>query len=208
MNNTDDHPPEPQPECPVEEPKPGKWCWVRTRLVPIVALLLVLGIVVGVFLLYRYSPETVDKLEGWGYLGVFLISLLLNATIILPAGNFLVMATLGAALCFPLVGLVGGLGAAIGELTGYIAGYSGQAMLQKHRLYTRLECWMKRWGSMTVFVLSAVPLFFDVAGVAAGALRFPAWKFFIACWLGRVLLYTGVAWAGAMGWEAVLNWLG
>ena len=207
MNHTDDSPQEPRPECPAE-PRPGRWCWVRTRLVPIVALLLVLGIVVGVFWLYRYHPETVDKLQGWGYLGVFLISLLLNATIILPAGNFLVIATLGAALFFPFVGIVGGLGAAIGELTGYVAGYSGQAFLQKHRLYTRMEGWMKRWGSLTIFILSVVPLFFDVAGVAAGALRFPSWKFFIACWLGRIILYVFIAWAGAIGWEAVLNWLG
>ena len=42
----------------------------------------------------------------------------------------------------------------------------------------------------------------------AGALslkkmRFPAWKFFIACALGRIVTYTFFAWAGAMGWEWV-----
>jgi membrane protein YqaA with SNARE-associated domain len=189
-------------------PTVEKWGWVKTKLVPILGLLVVLGIVIAVFYLYKYHPEKVEELEGFGYLGVFLISLLLNATIILPAGNFLVIATLGAALSFPLVGIIGGLGATIGEFTGYAAGYSGQAIVKKRQLYTRLEGWMKRWGSLTIFALSAAPLFFDLAGIAAGALRFPVWKFFLACWLGRTILYLAIAWAGAMGWEAVLDLLG
>ena len=182
---------------------------VKTRLIPILSLLAVVAIVVGVFYLYKYHPEKIEELEGFGYLGVFLISLTLNATVVLPAGNFIIIATLGAALpSATLVGIIGGLGAAIGEFTGYAAGYSGQAIIQKRQLYTRLGEWMKKWGSLTIFVLSAAPLFFDIAGIAAGALRFPIWKFFIACWLGRTVLYIAIAWAGVLGWDWLLNFLG
>ena len=182
---------------------------VKTRLIPILSLLAVVAIVVGVFYLYKYHPEKIEELEGFGYLGVFLISLTLNATVVLPAGNFIIIATLGAALpSATLVGIIGGLGAAIGEFTGYAAGYSGQAIIKKRKLYTKLEGWMKKWGSLTIFVLSAAPLFFDIAGIAAGALRFPIWKFFIACWLGRTVLYIAIAWAGVLGWDWLLNFLG
>jgi len=185
------------------------YSWIRTRVLPVLGLLFIVGIVIGVFLLWRYHPEKIEELQEFGYLGAFLISLALNATIVLPAGNFLIIATLGAALpSATLVGIVGGLGAAIGEFTGYAAGYSGQAIIQKQRLYHRLEGWMKRWGFLTIFILSAAPLFFDLAGVAAGALRYKAWKFFLACWLGRTLLYILIAWAGVLGWEWLLNWLG
>jgi len=183
--------------------------WVKTRLLPVLGLLFIVGIVIGVFVLYKYHPEKIEELQEFGYLGAFLISLTLNATIVLPAGNFLIIATLGAALpSATLVGIVGGLGAAIGEFTGYAAGYSGQAIIQKQKLYTRLEGWMKRWGFLTIFVLSVAPLFFDLAGIAAGALRYKAWKFFLACWLGRTILYILIAWAGVMGWEWLLNILG
>jgi membrane protein YqaA with SNARE-associated domain len=183
--------------------------WVRNRLLPIVGLLLVIGVVVAVFFFYRSYPERVEALEGYGYLGVFLISVLLNATIVLPAGNFLVLATMGAILpSATLVGLAGGIGAAIGELTGYAAGYSGQAIVSRHRVYTRLKGWVERWGMLTIFVLSVVPFVFDLAGIAAGVIRFPLWKFFIACWLGRTILYLIIAWGGALGWEALLNFLG
>jgi len=190
---------EPADEC-------KKVGWVKTRLVPLLGLLAIIAIAVTIFYLYRYHPEKFEQLKELGYLGVFLISLILNATVVLPAGNFLIIATLGAALpSATLVGIIGALGAAIGELTGYAAGCSGQAMVQKNRLYLRLEKWMKKWGSLTIFVLSAFPFFFDVAGIIAGALRLKIWKFFIACWLGRTLLYITIAWAGVLGWDWLLN---
>ena len=183
--------------------------WVRNRLLPLLALLLIIGIVVGIFYFYRSYPERVEALKGYGYLGAFLISLTLNATIVLPAGNFLVLAALGAVLpSATVVGLVGGIGAAIGELTGYMAGYSGQAVVSRQKVYTRLKEWVEKWGTLTIFLLSVVPLVFDLAGIAAGVLRFPLWKFFLACWLGRTILYLVIAWGGAMGWEVVLRFLG
>ena len=84
---------------------------LKKKFIPILTLLLVIAIVVGVFYLYKNYPGKIDELKAYGYLGVFLISLILNATIILPAGNIIVIATLGAALpSAPLVGLIGGVG--------------------------------------------------------------------------------------------------
>jgi len=183
--------------------------WVRNRLLPLLGLLLIIGIVVGVFYFYRSYPERIEELKGYGYLGAFLISVILNATIVLPAGNFLVLAALGAVLpSATIVGLAGGIGAAIGELTGYMAGYSGQAIVSRQKVYTRLKGWVEKWGVLTIFLLSVVPFVFDLAGIAAGVLRFPLWKFFLACWLGRTILYLLVAWGGALGWEALLRFLG
>jgi membrane protein YqaA with SNARE-associated domain len=190
------------------EPEAEK-SWIKTRLIPILGLIFIIAIAFGIFCFYRDNPERFEQLEELGYLGVFLSSLILNATVVLPAGNFVFLFVLGGTLPSPvLVGLIGGLAAAIGEFTGYAAGYSGQAIIEKRRLYIRLEGWMKRWGSLTVFSLSVAPLFFDIAGITAGALRFPAWKFFIACWLGRTILYLAIAWAGAMGLEWVRDFIG
>ena len=175
--------------------------WLKKKLIPILTLLLVIAIMAGVFYFYKNYPGRIDELRAYGYLGAFLISLILNATVVLPAGNFLILAVLGAALPSAImVGLAGGAGAAIGELTGYMAGYSGQAMVQRQRTYAWLESWVKRWGALTIFFLSLVPFLFDLAGIAAGVLRFPLWKFLLACWLGRTILYIIIALAG----EAIL----
>lgn len=79
--------------------------------------------------------------------------------------------------------------------------------MRQQTTYARLESWLKNWGATTIFFLSVFPLFFDLAGIAAGVLRFPIWKFLLACWLGRTILYIAIAFAGAWGWEAVLRYL-
>jgi membrane protein YqaA with SNARE-associated domain len=179
--------------------------WVKKIFIPLLALLLVIAITVSIFYFYRQNPNMDEKLEGYGYLGAFLISLIFNATLVLPTGNFLILSVLGAVLPSAiLVGLVSGAGAAIGEITGYMAGYSGRGIAQRSKMYNRVERWMRRWGSLTIFVMSVVPFIFDLAGIVAGVLRFPFWKFLLLCWLGRTLLYMGIALAGTWGWEAVL----
>jgi len=148
-------------------------------------------------------------LKAYLYWAPFLISLTLNATVILPVGNILIISAFGAALpSATVVGLAGGAGAAIGEITGYMVGYSGRGIVKSSQLYDRLMVWMRRWGAMTIFIFALVPFFFDLAGIAAGVLRFPLWKFILICGLGRTILYVGVALAGAWGWEAILRYLG
>ena len=184
--------------------------WVQRRLLPVLSIVMVIAIVAAVLYVYRTNPELIDRLKEYGYLGAFLISMLLNATVVLPAGNFLVLAALGATLPSPtLVGLAAAFGAAFGEMTGYLAGYSGRAVVPQHnRWYIRIQGWLDRFGMLAIFGLSAAPLLFDVAGLAAGVMRFPVIKFFIACFLGRSVLYILLAWAGALGWETVIDWLG
>jgi len=179
---------------------------LKGKLVPSLSLFFALAVMGGIFYLYQNYPDKVSQLQEYGYLGTFLISLTLNATLILPAGNVVIMAILGASLpSATLVGLAGGAGAALGEIIGYMAGYGGQAMVRQEKRYARLEGWVRKWGVVTIFLLSMAPLFFDLVGIAAGVLRFPFWKFLIACWLGRTILYIFVALAGAWGWQTILN---
>ncbi len=37
----------------------------------------------------------------------------------------------------------------------------------------------------------------SVAGIAAGTLRYPVWRFLLFCWLGKTIKTTVVAWAGS-----------
>ncbi|MDD4875705.1 MAG: VTT domain-containing protein [Dehalococcoidales bacterium] len=185
--------------------KMSKIKWIKKRLVPVLALLLVIAITVGIFYFYKNYPDRIEQMEKYGYLGVFLISLLFNASVFLPSGNIFILSVFGAVLpSAVLVGVVGGAGAAIGEMTSYIAGYSGHGIAQRTSMYSRIEGWMRRWGSLTIFIMALIPFVFDLAGIIAGVLRYPFWKFLLFSLLGRTLLYIGVALAGSWGWEAVL----
>src|SRR5659263_279004 len=133
----------------------GEGSWVRRNIISILSLSFAIALSVGIFLMWRFYPERLNNLKHLGYLGAFLISLLFNASIILPAGNFLALAALGALMPLPfLVGIAAGAGAAIGECTGYMAGYSGRKAAEKSRLYLRVEDWMTHWGSLTIFLFS------------------------------------------------------
>jgi membrane protein YqaA with SNARE-associated domain len=183
--------------------------WLRKRIFHLVGLLLVLAITVGIFYLFWQNPSRIRELEGYGYLGAFVISVILNATLILPVSNMAVMMAIGTAVPSPvLVGLVGGFGAAIGELTGYIAGRSGRGLVARSQMYSRVEGWVRRWGWLTIFILSIVPFVFDLVGIAAGALRLPLWKFFVPCWLGRTILYVAMVSAAAYGLKTLIPLFG
>jgi membrane protein YqaA with SNARE-associated domain len=166
----------------------------KARFLRLLALLLVIGATVA-GVLWR---DRLSRFVAYGYPGIFLISLTANATVIFPAPSLALVFALGGVLNPILVGLAAGLGEALGELTGYLAGYSGQAVIENREIYDRLHGWMRQYGLATIFILSFLPNpFFDLAGIAAGALRFPIGYFLLSCWLGKTLKTTVFALAGA-----------
>ena len=151
----------------------------------------------------------IQALRQYGYLGVFLISLMGNATIILPAPSLAAVFAIGAVLNPVWVGLAAGIGEALGELTGFLAGYGGRAVVEDRAAFQRLECWVRRYGLWVIFVLSVIPNpFFDLAGIAAGMLRFPLWQFLLSCWAGKTLKTMAFALAGAHSVNFLLRILG
>jgi membrane protein YqaA with SNARE-associated domain len=171
----------------------------------IFVILAVLGLSVAIFALRKQFAE----MAAIGYPGIFLVSLLGNATIVLPAPSLALVFAMGSALPPLFVGLAAGAGEALGELTGYVAGFGGRAVTGDQKTFQRLEAWMERAGGITIFVLSMVPNpFFDLAGIAAGALHYPVGRFLLACWLGKSLKTILVAWAGAQSFTLIKPLLG
>lgn len=182
--------------------------WKR-RLLSAVMIALVAGISVGLFVLTQRDPELIKKLGDLGYLGVFAASLVSSLSVILPVPGVLVVFPLVTALNPLLVALAGSTGGIIGEITGYTAGYGGQGMANKGRMYLRIEGWMKRYGAWTILVFAAVPVFpFDVAGLVAGALRFPLWKFMLVGWIGKTIKYIALVYAAFYSWKLLMPLLG
>jgi len=193
-----------------KNPSTGKIRALLAQMTPlrVLAALVVIAIVATI-IVFREQIGNLDKetLEPYSYLGAFLVNLIASASIILPVPGILVIAGLGELYNPFLIGLAGGAGAALGEITGYLAGYSGQTIAENHRLYPRLEKWMKRRGSLVIFISSAVPNpLFDIVGAGAGVLRFPLAKFLIVCFAGKVINSTMVALFGDWGFSWVESW--
>ena len=164
----------------------------------VLALVGVIGITLYVFSI----RERVQEFATLGYPGVFLIALLANATILLPAPGVAIIYAMGAVFNPLGVGLAAGTGGAIGELSGYLAGFSGQAVIENTNVYERTKPWVDKYGGWAILVLSAIPNpFFDAAGIAAGIAKMPMKTFLFFVWIGQLIKMTMFAYAGRYSLE-------
>jgi uncharacterized membrane protein YdjX (TVP38/TMEM64 family) len=168
----------------------------RLTLLRILAFAFVIGIVVVIFI-FR---DQVKELAQFGYLGAFLITLIANATIFVPIPGVWVVFAMGAVLNPFVLAISAGLGAATGELSGYLLGFSGQGLAERSKIYDRIYDIMhrhRRWSDLLILVMAFIPNpFFDLAGIAAGTLKIPVWRFYIFCALGSILKMLAFAYGG------------
>lgn len=149
----------------------------------------------GVIIYYR---NDLAKLSSYGYVGIFLINLIGSATILIPTPA-IVATFIGGSIYNPLlVGIFSGIGASIGETTGYMAGYGGSVLIKENNNFKRVEKWMNINGFLTIFILACIPNpIFDLTGIFAGATKYSFKKYFLAVTLGKVLRFIGISYLGS-----------
>lgn len=181
----------------------GPWLagW-RLTLARALALAAVIAITALVFV-YR---ERAQELSEYGYPGIFLISVIANATVILPVPGVALTFTMGSVFHPAAVALAAGAGATIGELTGYLTGFSGGGIIPKGATYERFEAWIQRFGGWFILVLAAIPNpLFDIGGAIAGALKMPVYEFLLWAWIGKTIKMLAFAYAGAYSIEWLMH---
>ncbi len=156
-----------------------------------VSILIVAGVL--------YFSKEISALGDYGYLGAFLIAALSSATIIFPAPGWAIIVAMSTSFNPILLGIFAGVGSAIGEITGYLAGDGVRDILNSRIKETKnIEEIIKKYDTWAIFALAFIPNpLFDVAGVIAGGLKMKWWKFLIACAAGRVLRYVMLALIGS-----------
>ena len=149
------------------------------------------------------------ELQNVGYAGVLAVNLIGSASVIVPVPGLAVVC--GAApgdvgLNPMLLGLAGGFGSTVGELSGYLAGYGGNQFVQRSRHYERFRQMVISNGGLALFVLSVIPNpLFDIAGIAAGSLRYPLRKFLCYVLAGKVIKFVVVAYACRQGIDWIIR---
>lgn len=170
-------------------------------IVSIIAVTLTFGVLL--LPLFGVGKETFGDL---GYAGIFLANFIGTSTVFVPIPGLTAAAQ---ALIvdeadernFILVGLVGGLGMGLGEITAYLVGLGGGHVARGRefalpsrleRIAERVAHWvnwlMGRYGMLTLFTLSAIPNpAFEFAGITAGAIQYNFRRFLIAVVSGKVV---------------------
>jgi membrane protein YqaA with SNARE-associated domain len=163
-------------------------------------------------------------LEDWmtdfalqfGYLGVFIISFIGSVSIIFPVPYTLVIFFLGSVLDPVFVAVSGGLGAALGEFSGYLLGYSGRTVVSEERR-KKMGYMVKlfdKYGPLSIFFFALTPLPDDLLFIPLGVMRYPFVKAFIPALLGKMLMTFILAFSGQQSIELIevvfggAGWLG
>jgi membrane protein YqaA with SNARE-associated domain len=177
----------------MEEPKQEKF--------GIKHLLMLLASIAISVLIIIFSKE-LRNLEQFGYIGIFLLMFLGNATVLVPVPVLAPLnILLGGIFSSPLLlGLTVGVASSLGELVGYLAGYSGSGIVKSSKVYKKIELQVEKYGLWAILFLALIPNpLFDVAGLAAGALGIKWWKFLIAVTIGKTIRAIVFAYIGYTG---------
>lgn len=167
--------------------------WVRPALIGLVAVAL------NVLAYYLIPDDFVERLGAFGYLGVFVVTLVANATVVVPVPYYGLVARLAQELSLPGVMVAGALGSTLGEMVAFFIGRSGRSAVADTPFYRWVQRQMSRpvRAFLVLFALSAPPNpAFDVAGLTAGAMGVPLWMFFTSVFLGRLIRLAIIALVG------------
>ena len=177
-------------------------------------LVLAALLVVGIFFLPKPELDK-DDVESAGYSGVFLVTLIANASVILPTPGFLAVIIAGAVLNPFLVAVSGAGGMTLGEMSGYLIGRGGRVLSSRefHPETGKLKgtmVWVQRlidrWGMLGIVVLAATPNpLFDLAGIAAGAAQMGVVKFLAATFIGRLIRTLLLAYGSAYSVQGITD---
>ena len=175
---------------------------LQTNVLRVLALVAVVAITVYIISI----RDRVEEFKQYGYVGIFFVALLANATVFIPAPGVAIIYAMGAIFNPIYVGLAAGTGGAIGELSGFLAGFSGQGVIERTHIYERVKPWVDKYGGWAILFLSAIPNpFFDIAGFAAGIAKMRMRTFLLSVWIGQLIKMTLFAYAGKYSVEWISN---
>ncbi|AJF60795.1 MAG: hypothetical protein QT03_C0001G1316 [archaeon GW2011_AR10] len=186
----------------------------------IIFFLSVLLIIVSLFLFLSDKPQFFSEMvDEYGLLGLFIGAIIGTSTILLPLPIDVVIALVGAEPSIVglegslpnliVIGLIAGLGAAIGEMTSYLLGLMGMKAIEKNfesvilKKIDETRERLNKSGIFFIFIASATPIPFDLVGIVAGLIKYSPTKFFIGALIGKVFRYVLLAFAGFYGIGAI-----
>ena len=143
--------------------------------------------------------------QQFGYLGVFIISFVGSVSVIFPIPYTIVIFLLGSVLNPVFIAISGGLGAALGEFSGYAIGYYGNSKISKERR-KKMGFMVKvfdKYGPLAIFLFALTPLPDDLLFIPLGIMRYSFLKAFIPAILGKTLMTFIIAYSGQQSFELI-----
>lgn len=173
----------------------GKAEW-GVIMIFLILVLLALGIMTVPFVATQYARLTSAWTEvaiRWGYLGAFLSALIGSMSVIIIFPYTIIIFFLATQGLDPFwLGAMMGVGAAIGQMSGWVIGTFGTGWFRRKKpeTYDALENilhfrpWLITW---LLVLFGMTPLPDDLLMIPLGMLRYPFWKTFLPAFIGKIL---------------------
>lgn len=133
-----------------------------------------------------------------GYPGVFILSLVGSAIPFLPLPYLFIVVLLSGILDPLLLGVISGVGGAVGKITSYLVGRVSYRFLgqEKRRSMDALRRLIGKYGAIGIFVFALTPLPDDIYYIPIGMTRYSFAKFMLFGTAGKIILAVIVAYLG------------
>ena len=191
--------------------------------------LALIGVTIGVCVLLIRYWKYLSQFQVLVYLGLFFTAILAGSPIPIPTPCMALTFTLGSQFQPVVIGLIAGLGAAIGSMLVYFTARTGRRFLPSlnisdptNKIYSgwlgkflqkiklpRIVEFVNRRGLVGVFLFSIFPnpLLMPLL-ITMGINRLRAWKVAIACLLGHSVMFLALAFLGYYGLGSLLKYFG
>lgn len=141
----------------------------------------------------------------YGYLGIFLMSLIGAISVFFPVPYTVAIFTLaglkvgGTWVFEPIwIAVAAGIGSAIGEFSGYLIGVGGRkAIREKYKEKMDLLAKVfRRYGLVVIFLFALTPLPDDLLFIPLGVMRYDIVRAFVPALIGKFCMNLIVAYSG------------
>ncbi len=165
----------------------------------------------------EFSSFFVWMVKTFSYGGVLVISFIGTSTIFIPFPLDAVISFAASGLGLnPLgVGILAGIGAAGGELTGYLVGLGSREIIKEKKVNKKVGKTVKfltnlfeKYGFWILPIAAFIPFPFDIIGISAGIGNYDIKKFFVGVCIGKVARCILIAYASFFAIPYLASWLG
>lgn len=153
----------------------------------------------------------------YGYLGIFLMSLVGALSIFFPIPYTVAIFTLGGLkvegtwVFEPIwIAVAAGIGSAVGEFSGYLIGFGGGKAIsgrykKKMDLLARVS---DKYGPIVIFLFALTPLPDDLLFIPLGVMRYSIVRAFVPALIGKFCMNLIVAYSGRFSIQIIRDIFG
>jgi len=135
-----------------------------------------------------------DFAKNYGYLGLFFVVLLCDASIILPLPGYAVIIALSSVLNPIHVAIVSAIAGTIGEFTAYFLGLGTKRLTSVET--ERIRELFEKYGLWIIYVFACTPLPFDLISIFCGFVGVNPAIYALLTLMGKFTLYAVLAYQG------------